>query len=145
MSLKHAYVYLIVIIWIIQYQRVWFYLQAGQLLENYLKKMKVLVLSNPHWGIVVFDARTGITGEDSSHHSDLIHHGSLTVSDPALPLMCYLKLKLFGLFPALLITVGGKLCECTSLNDNRNSCPWLWGLVWNRNLIQLYNTTYFSN
>ncbi|PSN58467.1 Inner nuclear membrane protein Man1 [Blattella germanica] len=70
-------------------------------LERYFRALKVLILSNPHWGISVIDIATGITGEDKSYHKNLVETGSLVVIEPGLPLLCYLKLVMFRILPLL--------------------------------------------
>ena len=83
-------------------------LQNEPYLESYLRALKKLLLANPHWGILLVDTSTGATTEDKAHHPRLIDSGALVVPDPVLPMLCYLKLKLLGLLPLIVIFAVGK-------------------------------------
>lgn len=79
----------------------------GQYFEGYLRALKVLLISNPHWGIMVIDTATGASSEDKVHHHQLIDSGALVVPDPVLPMFCYLKIRLMGMLPLVLIFATG--------------------------------------
>lgn len=78
----------------------------GQHLEHHLRSLKVLLVSNPHWGIQVVESPKGDTAGSTSSHR-LVDTGGLIVTDPDLPVLCYLKTKVQGiLFTFLYIVVG---------------------------------------
>jgi len=79
-------------------------------LEHHLRSLKVLLVSNSHWGIQVVDSAIGSTAE-SMNIRHLVDAGGLAVTDPDLPFVCYLKTKVQGiLFKVLCIAVGKFYC-----------------------------------
>lgn len=79
-------------------------------MEHHLWSLKVLLVSNSHWGIQVVDPAAGIT-PDSVNIRHLVETGGLAVTDPDLPFFCYLKTKVQGiLFKVLCIAIGKFYC-----------------------------------
>lgn len=79
-------------------------------MEHQLWSLKVLLVSNSHWGIQVVDSAMGSTPE-SINIRHLVDAGGLAVTDPDLPFFCYLKTKVQGiLFKVLCIVVGKFYC-----------------------------------
>lgn len=79
-------------------------------MEHHLRSLKVLLVSNSHWGIQVVDSAVGSTAE-SMNIRHLVDVGGLAVTDPDLPVFCYLKTKVQGiLFNVLCIAVGKFYC-----------------------------------
>jgi hypothetical protein len=77
----------------------------------------VLLVSNSHWGIQVVDSAVGSTAE-SINIRHLVDVGGLAVTDPDLPVFCYLKTKVQGiLFIVLCIAVGKFYCFCLSAQE----------------------------
>lgn len=75
-----------------------------------MRSLKVLLISNPHWGIQVVESPMGDTAESTSSRR-LVDAGGLIVNDPDLPLFCYLKTRVQGiLFNVLCIAVGKFYC-----------------------------------
>jgi hypothetical protein len=75
-------------------------------LERHLRALKVLLISNSHWGIKVVESPSADTTEIVSCQR-LVDSGGLVVTDPDLPLFCYLKAKVQGiLFNFLCIVIG---------------------------------------
>ncbi|KAJ9581722.1 hypothetical protein L9F63_023110 [Diploptera punctata] len=74
-------------------------------LEFILHMVKLLVISNPHWGIMIIDTATGSTTNDKVHRNQLLHSGTFVVNDPVLPTFCYLKIKLLELLPLVVIFI----------------------------------------
>lgn len=85
-------------------------------MEHHLRSLKVLLVSNSHWGIQVVDSAVGSTAE-STNIRHLVDGGGLAVTDPDLPFFCYLKAKVNAvLFKVMCIAVGkfyGPLLICT--------------------------------
>lgn len=83
------------------------YVQNGSELEHRLRSLKVLLVSNSHWGIQVVDSATGNAAESISNRH-LVDTGGLAVTDPDLPFFCYLKTKVQGIMFKVLCTAVGK-------------------------------------
>ncbi|XP_021927347.1 inner nuclear membrane protein Man1 isoform X2 [Zootermopsis nevadensis] len=75
-------------------------------LELHLRSLKVLLISNSHWGIRVVESAFGDATESTSNRR-LVDAGGLAVTDPDLPLFCYLKTKVLGILYSFLCIVVG--------------------------------------
>ncbi|PNF22452.1 hypothetical protein B7P43_G15419 [Cryptotermes secundus] len=79
---------------------------SGGLLEHHLRSLKILLISNPHWGIQVVESpMADTTGSTSSHY--IVDTGGLIVTDPDLPVLCYLKTKVQGILITFMYSILG--------------------------------------